>query len=312
MKEWKLWILALVLGWMVPYTAAVLVLGGGTVVEKTAPSITDPVIQPKEAVWITVVDGEKTRTMDLEEYLVGVLLGEIPGSFHIEAKKAQAVVARTYTLRTIAENGKHPGAVCTDSGCCQAYCDPASVDEDTSLEVRLAVRATAGQVLTYEGALIEATYFSCSGGYTEDAVAVWGSDVPYLQAVPSPGEEMATHYTDTVTFQPEELAIALGQKLSGSPDRWFGAVTYTQGGGVDTIRIGQREYTGKALRALLGLRSTAFTVEVHDEQIRFVTRGFGHRVGMSQYGAQAMALAGSNYQQILAHYYTDTQLAEYP
>lgn len=312
MKGWKLWILALVLGWMVPYTAAVLVLGGGTVVEKTAPSITDPVVQPKEAVWITVVDGEKTRTMDLEEYLVGVLLGEIPGSFHIEAKKAQAVVARTYTLRTIAENGKHPGAVCTDSGCCQAYCDPASVDEDTSLEVRLAVRATAGQVLTYEGALIEATYFSCSGGYTEDAVAVWGSDVPYLQAVPSPGEEMAAHHSDTVIFQPEELAKALGQKLSGSPDGWFGAVTYTQGGGVDTIRIGQREYTGKELRSLLGLRSTAFTIEADSAQIRFVTRGFGHRVGMSQYGAQAMALAGSNYRQILAHYYTDTKLAEYP
>ena len=93
-------------------------------------------------------------------------------------------------------------------------------------------------MLTYDGALIEATYFSCSGGRTEDAVAVWGTDVPYLRSTDSPGEEKATHYMDTVTFSAEEFQNLLGADLSGLPGSWFGEITYTDGGGVDTIDIG--------------------------------------------------------------------------
>jgi stage II sporulation protein D len=160
-------------------------------------------------------------------------------------------------------------------------------------------------VLTYEGSLIEATYFSCSGGSTEDAAAVWGTDFSYLRAVDSPGEEHAAHYTDTVSFTVDELEQRLGVALAGE---WIGRVSYTAGGGVDTILIGGKCFTGKEIRTILGLRSTVFEMEVSGETVAITTRGFGHRVGMSQYGADAMAVSGSSYEEILAHYYPGTTI----
>jgi stage II sporulation protein D len=181
---------------------------------------------------------------DLEQYLVGVVLGEMPASFESEALKAQSVVARTYARKAYTTGGKHgDGSVCINSACCQAYSPEENyLQQGGSTEglekVKQAVYATAGQVLTYEGQLIEATYFSCSGGSTEDASAVWGTEYPYLQAVESPGEEEAAYYQDTVIFTPEQLEEKLGIKLSGSPAAWISAVSYTDGGGVDSIAIG--------------------------------------------------------------------------
>ena len=257
----------------------------------------------------------KVSTVDLEEYLIGVVLAEMPASFEAEARKAQAVVARTFTLRS-RDRSKHDNAdICMDSGCCQAYMSPEEYlsrggTEEGVQRMAEAVAATAGKVLTYEGELIEATYFSCSGGSTEDAVAVWGTDVPYLQSVESPGEENAAHYTDTVTFTPEAFAAALGLKLTGKPASWIGSVTYTAGGGVDTMVIGGSSFRGTELRKALGLRSTAFTVTAGEEEIVITTRGYGHRVGMSQYGAEAMAVSGSSYAEILTHYYQGAVLTQ--
>ena len=253
---------------------------------------------------------------ELDAYLVGVVLAEMPASFEPEALKAQAVVARTYTRRAAVTGGKHgDGTVCTQASCCQAYISESDylarggTEEDVE-KVRSAVRETAGQVLTYEGELIEATYFSCSGGQTEDAVAVWGTDYPYLRSVESPGEESAAHYTDTVTFSAEEFQQCLGANLTGTPESWFGDVTYTAGGGVDTMVIGTQTYRGTELRTRLGLRSTVFTVETEGDSVSIRTKGYGHRVGMSQYGADAMAASGSSYEEILAHYYQGTQLTK--
>lgn len=258
-------------------------------------------------------DGQ-TRQGNLEEYLLGVVLAEMPAAFQPEALKAQAVAARTFARKAWETGGKHTdGSVCVNPGCCQAYIAPETYLErggtQENLEkVRSAVSATAGECLQYEGALIEATYFSCSGGSTEDAVAVWGTEYPYLQAVDSPGEEGAKWYTDTVRFTQGQFSERLGASLEGKPEDWFGAVTYTQGGGVETIAIGERSYTGTQIRSLLGLRSTAFEMEAVDGQILVTTKGYGHRVGMSQYGAEAMAVRGSGYREILAHYYPGTEV----
>lgn len=258
-----------------------------------------------------------TENMNLEEYLVGVVLGEMPLSFDIEALKAQAVVARTYTLRRSTVSPKHDGgAVCVNPSCCQSFCSQEQYMEKGGNALQLnkaisAVSATAGQVVTYNGALIEATYFSCSGGRTEDALAVWGAEIPYLQAVDSPGEENASHFTDSVTFSGKEFAQRLGLPLSGNPASWLGSVTYTDGGGVDTMIIGGVPFKGTQLRQKLGIRSTAFTVTAIGDSVHVVTKGFGHRVGMSQYGAEAMAVAGSDYRQILSHYYPGTTVADY-
>lgn len=255
-------------------------------------------------------DGTVTE-MDMDTYLTGVILAELPASFEPEAKKAQSVAARTFTWKAVTTGGKHgDGSVCTDSTCCQAYIDPDTYG-GTDAAVRAAREAvldTSGYVLTYDGALIEATYFSCSGGSTEDAVAVWGTDVPYLRATESPGEEGATHYTDSVTFTATEFQSALGVTLKGKPSSWLGVATYTAGGGIATMEIGGTSYKGTELRALLGLKSTAFTMTVDGDTITVTTRGYGHRVGMSQYGADAMAVSGKTYREILEYYYQGVQI----
>ena len=260
---------------------------------------------------------ESVVCMDLEDYIIGVLLQEMPADFEPEALKAQAVASRTYTLRRYEKRFKHDNAaVCTDSSCCQAYCSPESYlqnggSEECIENVRNAVTETSGQVLTYAGELIEATYFSCSGGMTEDALAVWGADIPYLQATPSPGEESADHYSDTVKLSLYDFEQALGFDLTGQPEKWIQDITYTQGGGVETVNICNRTYTGVELRKLLNLRSTAFVITVLGDTVSITTKGFGHRVGLSQYGADAMAVSGYDYKQILAHYYTGSVLTTY-
>lgn len=261
-----------------------------------------------------LTDTGEIQDMELNEYLLCVVLGEMPASFQMEALKAQTVVARTYTLKHNLLRDKHDdGELCTDHTCCQAFCAPDAYLEaghtaDQLERVKQAVRETENQVLVYEGSLIDATYFSSSGGRTEAAVAVWGSDVPYLQAVDSPGEEIASDYVKTVQFSSEEFTMKLGENLSGQPETWFGLITYTDGGGVDTIEIGGKVYTGKDLRSRLGLRSTAFLISAVGDTVTVTTRGFGHRVGMSQYGAEAMAQNGSTCSQILSHYYPGTTL----
>lgn len=315
MKQfWKEVGLAIVLGMLMPGIIL-------NIVTYSARKHTNDTEKPNQAqserhdqTWIRVksADGNVSQ-MDLEEYLTGVVLAEMPASFDAEALKAQAVVARTYTLRAHEGKSKHPdAAVCTDPACCQAYRTAASYEREggsrENLEkVRSAVADTAGLVLTYEGALIEATYFSCSGGMTEDAVAVWGTEVPYLQSVSSPGEEGATYYTDSMTFSYDRLRELLGLS-AGDGEIRFADMEHTAGGGVASLTIDGRSFQGTELRKLLNLRSTAFTIVVDDGQVTFHTRGFGHRVGMSQYGADAMAVSGYQFQEILQHYYPGTIL----
>lgn len=319
---WKEIALAVLMGLVMP--GAVLGIAASmeprqTVLElSSAPAaeVSEPAtaVQEVHSMTIPILLGDSVEEMELNEYLTGVVLGEMPVSFELEALKAQAVVARTYTMRAFQRGGKHDGAaVCTDSTCCQSYISPeeyleAGGTQDGVDRIRLAVSATNAQVLTYEGELIEATYFSCSGGVTEDAVAVWGTDYPYLRSVDSPGEEAAAHYTDTEVFTAARFESALGRDLSGDPTSWFGVTTYTTGGGVASMEIGGKTYKGTTLRTLLGLRSTAFTVSADSLCVTITTKGFGHRVGMSQYGADAMAVLGSSYEEILTHYYQGTNL----
>lgn len=318
---WKEIGISALMGLVVPAVLLGVVISVG----KKIPQETEPVqtestenTVPAKQVMIEVLSEDGTvAEMDLNDYLTGVLLAEMPASFEQEAKKAQAVVARTYTMRSEERRTKHDSAaVCMESACCQGYISPEEYlskggSQDAVDAAEAAVTGTGLRVLTYEGELIEATYFSCSGGSTEDAVAVWGTDVPYLRATQSPGEEYATHFTDTVTFTPEEFSSALALDLKGEPETWFGPVTYTAGGGVNTMMIGGISFEGTALRKILDLRSTAFTVEAGEDAITITTRGYGHRVGMSQYGADAMAASGSSFEEILSHYYQGTKLEQW-
>lgn len=257
---------------------------------------------------VTVTVGGQDETMALSDYLVGVLMGEMPASYPLEALKAQAVAARTYTLRRV----RGGGVLSDDPAVCQAYIPVSQAAEkfggDTEEylgKLRQAVEETDGQVLCYEGELIAATYFSCSGGKTESAQAVWGGEIPYLISVDSPGEEDASSFSSTVTLTPEEVRQRLEVDELG-----VSSVSYTDGDGVDTMVIGGKTFSGTELRSLLGLRSTNFTMEVTAEAVTFSVTGYGHRVGMSQNGARVMAEEGKRYDEILRWYYTGVEIQQ--
>ncbi len=281
-----------------------------------APSADEP-----EARTVQLKTEDGVETVDEDTYLTAVVLSEMPASFEPEALAAQAVAARTFLARQRLA-GKHMDCdVCADSACCQAWSSEATLDAKYGVELpqywdkaSAAVAETAGEILTYDGAPIEAVYFSCSGGSTEAAVAVWGTDVPYLQAVESPGEQDALRYESEAAFPEDELRAILNKaapeaKLDGPSEGWFGEPILTEGGGVASVTIGGEDFTGTQLRSLLGLNSTRFTVTCGDGEVVFHVRGFGHRVGMSQYGAHAMALTGKTYREILAWYYPGTSLS---
>ena len=198
-----------------------------TVAEVTVQETTQAVMEPR-GLPVLVRNGDASLTeMDMDEYLVGAVLAEMPAVFDPEALKAQSVAARTFALRAYTSGGKHgDNSVCTDPACCQAYIHPEEYitkggAEEALRKIEKAVKATSGLILTYEGALIEATYFSCSGGRTEDAVAVWGTDLPYLRSVESPGEEGALHYLDKAVFTVAELEQKLGIVFGNDTQTWF-------------------------------------------------------------------------------------------
>ena len=279
--------------------------------ETVSQSVTeDDTAQP--GIWMLTADGN-TQWMALEEYLIGVILAEMPTTYEHDALCAQAVVARTYALKR-QQGNRHPmGAVCTDPSCCQAYIDIVQYlnghgYEEDVVNARAAAEDTAGMGVTYGGELIEATYYHCSGGRTEEAVVVWGVDYPYLQVVESPGEEEMDGYAESVWYSTAELEQMLTRELLGTPESWLGWATYTVGGGVEQMLFAGIQYTGVEFRKLLGLNSTVFTMTAEGDGLRIDTLGKGHRVGMSQTGAQAMALAGNTWQQIIAHYYPGTRI----
>ena len=302
----RVWLYVLVLAVILPWVSLKIL--------PTAKKFEDQPNEQFEQLCITLVYPDNTACdVPLESYVIGVVAGEMPSEFDPEALKAQAVIARTYALKHRQEGGKHKnGTVCTESACCQAYRAPEDyikIAGDSAMEkIQQAVNDTAGQVLVYGNELIEATYFSCSGGTTEAAAAVWGTDVPYLQATESQGEENTAHYVTTVKFSIDEFAQRLGLNTENIE---IGTPNYTEGGGVATMIIGDTSYTGVQLRQLLGLKSTAIRMQRLGNQVIVTTQGFGHRVGLSQYGAEAMAVSGSKYTEILEHYYKGTNLQIY-
>lgn len=275
---------------------------------------------------LRVLDGETVLEMDLGEYLVGVVRAEMPASFQPEALKAQAVAARTYTLYKLRTGGNHGDTadICTDSTCCQAYLaegqartnwgEDADVNEK---KVEAAVAETDGQVILYGGMPILAVFHSSSAGLTRAAGEVWLNDLPYLQAVPSPEPSDAIpNYYSRVEFTAEEfrqriLAAFPEAELSGGVESWLGDAAVDSAGSVATLSVGGVKVKGSGLRSALGLRSACFTWEAQDGKLVFFVTGYGHGVGMSQYGANAMAEQGADYREILTHYYTGVTVEDF-
>lgn len=279
-----------------------------------------------EAPVVSVYDhrADQMLSLDLETYLAGVVAAEMPVSFSLEALKAQAVAARTYTIYHMLHGGcRASGAdVCTDSSCCQAYRSDERLKESWSDDYRKnkekiqrAVDETAGEVLLYEGEPIDALYHSASGGHTEDVEDVYAEALAYLRGVPSTAETGTARLAGEKSFGRAEFAALVNGKWPEAKldaDNLAGEIeitAYTGGGRVKSVRLGKTTVTGRALRALLSLDSTLFSFTVARDNVVFYTKGYGHGVGMSQTGANAMALGGRGYREILAYYYTDVRFA---
>ncbi|MDR1736551.1 MAG: stage II sporulation protein D [Oscillospiraceae bacterium] len=279
--------------------------------------------------WVTVLLDDGLHWMRMNYYLYGVVAGEMPASFPEEALKAQAVAARTYTLYKQSHTTRaHPNAeVCGNSACCKAYASPEVLKErwgedyeKNAAIIRAAVDDTDSLALTYEEAPILAVFHSTSSGMTERSADVWGGDLPYLQSVSSEGEEASPRYSAKVKIDAAECKQRLLEaypkmKLSGSAKNWFKSIKRSKAGGVLSLKAGGVTLTGGQMRKLFGLNSSCFTISASKNSVTFETKGYGHGVGMSQYGARAMAIDGADFREILLWYYKDTvmtTLAEAP
>lgn len=255
---------------------------------------------------IEETDAEKTNVnidKELEDYVVGVVAGEMPVNFPHEALKAQAVAARTYAVRQLQSD---PNMKYEDIA--QAY---VSVDKMKNMwgnnfdeyyaKIKNDVYATAGEILEYNNEPILAAFCSTTNGYTEECQNVWTQDLPYLKSVKSEGDELSPYYSDSVTVTKKQF-----RSIFGSTD--FAVTEKTNAGYVKNVNIGGNVYSGDRIRQIMGLRSTCFDIINEGENIIFSTKGYGHGVGMSQYGACFMANNGDDYKTILAHYYTGANL----
>ena len=275
---------------------------------------------------LKVLHGDQVEEMDLGTYLVGVVRAEMPASFEPEALKAQAVAARTYTLYKMETGGNHGSAadICTDSTCCQAYISEerarANWGKDADAyekKVENAVVSTDGEAILYGGVPILAVFHSSSAGLTRAAGQVWLNDLPYLQAVDSPeaGDTIPNYYSraefTATEFKEKMLAVCPEADLSGSVSGWLKNAVTDSAGSVETVEVGGVTVKGAQVRTALGLRSACFEWETQGEKLVFYVTGYGHGVGLSQYGADQMAADGADYKEILTHYYTGVTVEPY-
>lgn len=269
---------------------------------------------------IRLLEGEQVRDISVFDYLTGVLAAEMPVSFEPEALKAQAVAARSYLQRGL-QSPKHDNAdICASANCCQAYLSSeqlqASWGENYELYIKkitAAVESTDGQYLSYGGEPALAAFHSSSEGATEDSAAVWNG-LPYLVSVDSPETaESVPNFVSTVRsadidFRDTILYLKPEADMTGEADTWIGETKRSASGRVESIVIGGVSITGSELRTLFSLRSTDFELSRGEGEFVFTVKGYGHGVGMSQYGANTMAKSGADYKEILQHYYPGTTL----
>lgn len=261
----------------------------------------------------------KTEKLPLDEYLIGVVAAEMPAEFELEALKAQALSARTYYVRQMLlpnKVGVPEGAQLNDTEIHQVFKNKQELKKQWGVDyqwkikkITEAVKATDGQVLTFDGEPIDATFFSTSNGFTENSEEYWSNSVPYLRSVESPWDRNSPKFRSQIVMPVAEVEAKLGVKLPAS-DTIGKVLSRTTGDRVAKMEIGGKILTGKEIRDQLDLRSSDFSWELKGDNVVITTEGFGHGVGMSQYGANGMATEGKNYQDIVKHYYKGVEILE--
>lgn len=321
---------------LIAFGLPVLTLERGGAYEEAAPQSTaapsplpspEPAPEPAQAVsaaaapqTLQLVAAGNSVELDMQSYLYGVVAAEMPASFHPQALKAQAVAARSYAIYTM-QGGKHgEGRLCGDYACCQAWYSEDELRrrwgeafEENMAKIRAAVDETEGEYLCYGGQAVFAAFHSSSPGRTENSGSLW-AQLPYLVSVESPetGEDVPG-YVSCVACAPLDFRDTLLRArpeadFTGEEGTWIGAISRDESGRVESAVLGGLSFEGTELRSLFALRSTAFSLEYTGGQFVFTVTGYGHGVGMSQYGANVMAAQGADYREILAHYYPGTEL----
>ncbi|WML41590.1 stage II sporulation protein D [Neobacillus sp. OS1-2] len=289
--------------------------GGSQTKEANAtPQATDPAVE------VAVFRSAKSKieTVQLENYLVGVVAAEMNADFKEEALKAQALAARTYIVNRLVNKdtiGVPKGAQVTDTQNNQVYKNDDELRKQWGADYEWkrkkildAVRATGGQILTYDGKPIDALFFSTSNGYTENSEDYWPSKFPYLRSVSSPWDKQSPKFTSQKVLPVKEFESLLGVKI-GAGSTIGKIVERTTGKRVGKVDFNGKVLTGKDVRDKLDLRSSDFAWERKGDNIVITTKGFGHGVGMSQYGANGMAEEGADYQEIVKHYYQGVEIS---
>lgn len=270
------------------------------------------------------VENGSVEELELDTYLFGVVASEMPANFEIEALKAQAIVARTYTIYQIKNNKKHENAdICDSSSCCQAWISKenrfarwdANLQDEYWNKITRAVMETKGKLILYNQEPINAFFHSNSGGKTELAINVWGGNLPYLQAVETSGEDAYTSYNSEIEISKDELIKIMLEKYSEfridfAQNNCIEIIEYTEGGRVQKIKIGNKEISGVECRQIFGLKSAKFNFEILEDKIKFFVTGYGHGVGLSQCGSDALAKQGMNCEDIIKYYYKDVVISE--
>lgn len=268
-------------------------------------------------------DTNKVEEVKLDDYIACVVSAEMPVTYDIEALKAQAIVARTYTIYKITTSKKHDEAdICDKSTCCQAWISKddrlKKWDEEKATDnwnkIIQAVNDTVGEIIVYDGKPINAFFHANSGGKTEVPFYVWGgSGYPYLQVVETSGEEEYSQYSSEAKFTKKEFInkVKEGYKdfdIDFEEENCIEIKERDESDRVVTVKIGNLNLSGVETRTLLGLRSANFTVQVSEDEVKFKVIGYGHGVGMSQTGADALAKQGKKYDEIIKHFYKGVEI----
>lgn len=271
-------------------------------------------------------DTDEIEEFPIDEYLYGVVSAEMPADFEMEALKAQAVVARTYTIYKIANQSlKHENAdICDDSTCCQAWISKEErferweedKREDYWSKIVSAVEETKGEYITYEGEPINAFFHANSGGKTETPFNVWGGNgYPYLQTVTTAGEDAYTQYQSDAEYSFDEVRELVKQihndfEIDFGENDCIQILERTEGNRVKKIKFGNKSFDGTEIRNIFKLKSANFEVTLIEDKVRFEVFGYGHGVGMSQTGADSLAKQGIDYQKIIHHFYTNVEIKQ--
>ena len=263
---------------------------------------------------------KKINEIDMFEYVVGAVAAEMPPTYHSQALRAQAAVCYTYAVKKRSSPDPTLGGadITDDSAVHQGYLDAAARKEKWGdkyetyeKKIEEAVKDVFGKTITYDGEIITAAFHAISCGQTFSAEEVWGKDVPYLKSVTSAGDKLSPDYASTLTLTADEFKKAFagsGAEFGGDAKKWIGEIKKTDSGYISCAVIGEKEFTGAQVREKLGLRSACFEIKCTGDEFKITVHGYGHGVGMSQYGADYMARQGSDWQEIIKHYYTGVEI----